>query len=128
MKKSKIKIAILILGVLGVFVFITNFSTKTQTSLAQTRNSQVKEIEGYKKWTKVNTTPQLMPDIVAMSCILYTSPKGEEVDPRTNPHLSKYITVYVNNIGRKTMLGKRNQYFPGSVIVKEASKRNQPNT
>ena len=120
MRNPKIKIAILAVWLLAALVFIINCSTKNETSFAQTKNKQVKEIEGYKNWTKVNSVPQLMPDVVAMSCVLYRSPSGEIVDSKTNPHLKKYITVYVNEIGRKAMLEQQKPQFPeGSVIVKE---------
>jgi hypothetical protein len=37
-----------------------------------------------------------------------------------NPHTDKFITVYVNDLGRKAMLEMKNPTFPqGSVIVKE---------
>lgn len=120
MKNPKIKIAILAVWLLAALGFIFNCSTKNETSSSQTENKQVKEIEGYKNWTKVNSTPQLMPDVVAMSCVLYKSRSGERVDSKTSPHLEKYITVYVNDIGRKAMLEQKNPKFPeGSVIVKE---------
>ncbi len=120
MKKPKIKIAILAVWLLVALVFIINCSTKNETSLAQTKNKQVKEIEGYRNWTKVNSVPQLMPDVVAMSCVGFRSPSGEWVDSKTNPHLKKYIIVYVNDIGRKAMLEQQKPKFPeGSVIVKE---------
>jgi hypothetical protein len=120
MKKPKIKVVILSVWLLAALVFIVNCSTKNDVSLTQIKNKQVKEIEGYRNWTKVNSAPQLMPDIVAMSCILYRSPNGAVVDSATNPHLKKYITVYVNDVGRKAMLEQKNPKFPeGSVIVKE---------
>ncbi len=120
MKSPKIKIVILTVWLLAALVFIINCSTRNETSLAQTKNKQVKEIEGYRNWTKVNSVPQLMPDIVDRSCVLYKSPNGEVVDSKTNPHLKKYLTVYVNDIGRKAMLEQKKPLFPeGSVIVKE---------
>jgi hypothetical protein len=120
MRNPKIKIAVLAVWLLAALVFIINCSTKNETPFVQTKNKQVKEIEGYKNWTKVNSVPQLMPDVVAMSCVLYRSPSGEIVDSKTNPHLKKYITVYVNDVGRKAMLEQKNPKFPeGSVIVKE---------
>ena len=37
-----------------------------------------------------------------------------------NPHLDKFITVYVNDIGRRAMMEEKLPRFPqGSVIVKE---------
>lgn len=120
MKNSKIKITIITIWLLGALIFIINCSTTNETSTAQTKTKQVKEIEGYRNWTKVNSVPQLMPDIVAMSCVLYKSPSGEVVDSKTNPHLKKYLTVYINDIGRKAMLEQEKPKFPeGSVIVKE---------
>jgi hypothetical protein len=82
--------------------------------------SQVKEIEGYKSWTKVNSVPQLMPARVATACAMVLSSGGVGVAGEGNPHRDKYFTVYVNEIGRKAMLGQKNPKFPeGSVIVKE---------
>ena len=37
-----------------------------------------------------------------------------------NPHADKFITVYVNDLGKQAMMEMRNPDFPkGSVIVKE---------
>jgi hypothetical protein len=120
MKFKKIKIVILTLWLLSALIFVINFWVGNETSSAQTKNKQVKEIEGYKNWTKVNSTPQLMPERVANLCGLWLSPKGVVVDGEENPHRDKYFTVYVNDIGRKAMLEKKNPKFPvGSVIVKE---------
>ena len=120
MKNLKIKIAVLTVWLLVAIAFVFSFSTKDETSSAQTKAKQVKEIEDYRNWTKVNAAPRLMPDIVAMSCILRRSASDEFVDSKTNPHVKKYITVYVNDIGRKAMLERKKPKFPeGSVIVKE---------
>ena len=82
--------------------------------------AMVSEIAGYKNWTKVNSTPQLMPERVATDCAIRLSPTGVDLDDRNNPHLNKYFTVYVNELGGKAMLTKRKPNFPeGSVIVKE---------
>ncbi len=120
MKSQSLKIAVLIIGILSAFVFAVYFRTRNEIASAQTRAAQIKEIEGYRNWTKVNAVPQLMPDIVAMSCVLYRSAGGGIVDPATNPHRQFFITVYVNDIGRKAMLEQKKPKFPeGSVIVKE---------
>ena len=120
MKSGKIKIIILAVWFLAAFTFIINYWAENETSYAQTKNKQVAEIEGYKSWTKVNSTPQLMPERVAISCSLWLSPKRVVVDGETNPHRDKYFTVYVNDIGRRAMLEQKNPKFPeGSVIVKE---------
>ena len=81
---------------------------------------QVKEIEDYRKWRKVNSVPQLMPARISASCIARLSADGAVVDGSGNPHRDKYFTVYVNAVGSKAMLDQKNPQFPeGSVIVKE---------
>jgi hypothetical protein len=78
---------------------------------------QVKEIAGYRSWSKVNNEPQLMPRITATLCAPVTDTRAD--DPQ-NPHRNKYVTVYVNDIGRQAMLEQVKPRFPtGSVIVKE---------
>ena len=93
------------------------------TSAAMRRDSvagQVKEIAGYRNWAKVNPVPQVIPDPVAQLCAIQLSPVGVQVDGATNPHRRKYLTVYVNDVGRKAMLESKTPSFPpGSVIVKE---------
>lgn len=121
MKNLKIKILFLTAWLLVAFICIFNFSIKNETSIAQTKPKQVKEIEGYRNWKKVNATPYLMPDVVAKSCVIYKSASGEPVDHSTYPHDDqKFLTVYVNDIGRKAMFEQQKPKFPeGSVIVKE---------
>ncbi|HEY6188165.1 MAG TPA: cytochrome P460 family protein [Pyrinomonadaceae bacterium] len=82
--------------------------------------AQVKEIAGYKNWTKVNAVPQLMPERVAAACAMVVSPRGAVIDGPGNPHRDKFFTVYVNDVGRAAMLHEKNPKFPvGSIIVKE---------
>ena len=75
---------------------------------------QVKEIAGYRSWTKVNAEPQLMPEPTAQLCA------DVRAIQRKSPHDNKFLTVYVNELGRKAMLEEVAPSFPeGSVIVKE---------
>ena len=68
----------------------------------------------YRQWTLVNPTPQLMEPLPAMSCALI--PGRQE----PSPHLHKYISVFVNPVGREAMMTKQSPKFPvGSMIVKE---------
>jgi hypothetical protein len=68
----------------------------------------------YRSWHKVNEKRVLMDPIVATLC---TTPKQYS---KLNPHVSKYITVYVNETGRTAMLSKEPTTFPGgSIIIKE---------
>jgi hypothetical protein len=89
---------------------------------------QVKEIAGYRDWSKVNPEPQVMPEPAAQLCGIAVSPAGVLIDGDKNPHRRKYLTVYVNDIGRKAMLEKKAPRFPpDSVIVKEKlSDKNNP--
>jgi len=70
-------------------------------------------ISGYKKWTRVNPKPTQVPAQVAQLCAPAFAP--------VSPHASdKYITVYVNDIGRHAMMEEKTPHFPqGSVVVKE---------
>jgi hypothetical protein len=79
-------------------------------------DDQVKEIAGYRSWSRVNSEPHLVPMLTAAACARAYLPttKGRDY------HGGKYVTVYVNNIGRQAMLEQRDPKFPeGSVIVKE---------
>jgi cytochrome P460 len=70
-------------------------------------------IAGYREWTRVNPEPNLVDGRTAQMCAPATS-----LLP-SNPH-DKYITVYVNEIGRHAMLEEKSPHFPqGSIIVKE---------
>ena len=72
------------------------------------------EIAGYRAWTKVNQSPYRMAPPSAIAC---AAPARANVP---NPHQDKYVTVYVNDTGRKAMLEQKSPKFPeGSIIVKE---------
>ena len=71
-------------------------------------------LSSYKKWTLVNTVPQLMEPPVAADCARVVG-RTEE-----SPHTHKYISVYVNETGRAAMMTQLVPSFPtGSIIVKE---------
>jgi hypothetical protein len=72
------------------------------------------QLAKYRQWTLVNPTPQLMEPLPAMSCARI--PGRQE----PSPHLHKYVSVFVNPVGREQMMTRREPQFPvGSVIVKE---------
>jgi Cytochrome P460 len=102
---------------LGVSYFATHSYSSAAAHPGETAGDPVKEITGYRGWTKVNTEPQLMPDQTAALC----APASPALSTATqNPHRNKYITVYVNELGRKAMLEQKSPAFPeGSIIVKE---------
>lgn len=70
-------------------------------------------------WTKVNNEPYRLFVQLDALCALPTTAQYE-AERKHNPHKATYITVYVNKIGRESMLAREVQQFPeGSVIVKE---------
>lgn len=105
--------------VVGVAALTASLTTQPP-SIAAARpfpDSSIKEIAGYRAWTKVNPQPHLMHAAAALDCAAPTtlSPSGVK-----NPHQDKFVTVYVNDVGRRAMLEMKKPAFPiGSVIVKE---------
>ena len=80
----------------------------------------VKAIPGYRNWTKVNPKPDFMQPATAALCADVRALARADTDGETNPHRGKYITVYVNESGRRAMMEQASPKFPeGSVIVKE---------
>src|SRR6266853_526397 len=119
------KIPIIIVWLICALVFFINQLATSAITSAQagstklSASNQIKEIEGYKDWAKVNAMPQLMPKRVAAACAAALM-GSIDVNSASNPHLDKYFTVYVNDIGRPAMFSQKNPRFPeGSVIVKE---------
>ena len=82
-------------------------------------------VTGYKQWTRVNKKPHRVTSALAMLCRSLTP--EEKAEMASDPHKDKYVTVYVNKIGRAAMLYQKTPLFPqGSVIVKE--KRAKPDS
>ncbi len=71
------------------------------TSLFAYRNKDVEPvplIAGYKQWTRVNPVPDVFHSQIAIQCVMPTVQQSQM--EKANPHRDKFITVYVNNIGR----------------------------
>lgn len=114
-----VAISLCLLMAIGLFVsyFVTPSYWSAAAHPAEAAGDPVQEITGYRGWTKVNAEPQLMPDQTAQLC---APASPGMVAAAQNPHRNKYITVYVNELGRKAMLEQKGPAFPeGSVIVKE---------
>ena len=76
-----------------------------------------KLIAGYRQWTRVNPQPQMVPAQVSQLCAMPLIPPAGPGSPH-GPN--KYITVYVNDIGRHAMMEEKTPLFPqGSIVVKE---------
>jgi cytochrome P460 len=75
-------------------------------------------ISGYKHWTRVNPEPQwISPPSAALCAAMLPAERGMSDQ---NPHLSKFVVVYVNDVGRSAMMEQRRPRFPeGSIVVKE---------
>lgn len=77
-----------------------------------------KLIVGYKQWTRVNPEPQMVPAQVSQLCAAPLLPPAGPDSPH-GPE-GKYITVYVNEIGRHAMMEEKTPHFPqGSIVIKE---------
>ncbi|HEX2270196.1 MAG TPA: cytochrome P460 family protein [Pyrinomonadaceae bacterium] len=76
--------------------------------------SDLAKLANYRRWTLVNPTPQLMAPLPAISCAII--PGRNE----PSPHLNKYVSVFVNPVGREEMMTMHHPKFPvGTMIVKE---------
>ena len=105
---------------IGLFAsFLANRSVSSDSKRSSSSDA-LTLIAGYKDWAKVNPQPVLMETRTAILCTAPTLTRGQDVNGQTNPHHRKYITVYVNEAGRKAMTEQSKPQFPeGSVIVKE---------
>ena len=121
MNKSVSRIVISSLSlVVGIAALATYFLTQPSSNAVARAfpDSSIKEIAGYRTWTKVNPTPEVMEARTALLCGAPAG--GMKTYGPTNPHHEKYITVYVNEVGRPAMMEQAKPSFPeGSVIVKE---------
>ena len=115
----KVKIAALCFALLTAVILL---GAQKNTRKLVPQSEQTKEIAGYRQWTKVNPRPIEMFKTVAELCAAPTlHNRADSAKPQTdNPHFRKFITVYVNAMGRAAMLEQKTPHFPvGSIIVKE---------
>jgi len=111
--------------VIFLFVAIACFGTAVYLSSptqSETLSPKAKVdgdlISGYKKWTRVNAEPKIVPSRIAIQCAAVSLREQEQ--EQLNPHRDKYVVVYVNDIGRSAMMDQKLPHFPqGSLVVKE---------
>jgi len=86
------------------------------TVVAEIQHPGDELIAGYRQWTRVNPEPLLIAAQNAAACAI---PLQSAVP--AGPHAKdKYITVYVNDVGKHAMLEEQTPHFPqGSVVIKE---------
>jgi hypothetical protein len=117
---SKLIIGTSLSILVGIATLAAYFRTQPSSNAAvlSAPDKSVKEIAGYRDWFKVNRTPEVMQSRTALLCAAPTA--GNPIYGPDNPHHEKYITVYVNELGRPAMMEQAKPSFPeGSVIVKE---------
>jgi hypothetical protein len=106
----------LLLGAAAVLV-LAGFSLASSTSshrpgCSEPDASDNGEVRGYQTWTRVNREPAMMDAATAAMCAQMVKTK--------NPHQNKFVTVFVNDVGKQAMLFQKQPKFPrGTVIVKQ---------
>ncbi len=109
MKKLHYKIIVSLVVILIVIV-TSGLSVKSSDDVSEN------DLWQYKKWTKVNKTPMNISITIAQLCARQTPIYKS---PEKNPHRDKFITVYVNDLGKEAMFAESPKFAVGSVIVKE---------
>ena len=91
--------------------------TKSSDSKAPSPEpGSVESFKDYHKWRRVNAEPYYVAPIPAAACAAAVVRSDDDA----NPHLAKYIVVYVNRKGAHTLYDAERKSFPvGSMIVKE---------
>lgn len=114
-RRLKIKLALLSLAILVIALSAYSSATlKPVAPRAETR-TDLESLSAYRKWTLVNPSPVKMASGVAALCA--ASPRAS-LPP--SPHEDRFISVYVNETGRRAMTQQLAPAFPtGSMIVKE---------
>lgn len=112
--KFRTGVSVSLLMVLVMTVSSTSYMRQhhgeSSRELDQT-TSPLSVLSKYRTWTLVNPSPLKMGPAVAQLCAAVI---------RQNPHRDKFISVYVNEIGKQAMMTQIHPKFPqGSMIVKE---------
>lgn len=99
------------------FTLRSRFQPSPKAALvASIERTPTELIAGYTHWTRVNPEPEFVAAFNAAACAApqVTAGPGSPHGP------NKYITVYVNDVGRHAMMEEKTPQFPvGSVVVKE---------
>jgi len=115
----KVSIVVLLLTAFCACVETAGLQKSAPETPPRERLAGAELVAGYKRWARVNPTPAYFHMRSAADC---AAPIGPDVRmmAEDNPHLAKFIYVFVNDAGRHAMLEERSPRFPvGSLIVKE---------
>jgi len=105
-----------LLTVSGLTVLLGAIKTRDIHSASGVNDTSI--IAGYRNWTLVNPEPVKMLAPVAILCAPVTQVMAD--GEKGNPHRDKFISVYVNDVGKRAMLIELQPHFPkGSIIVKQ---------
>ncbi|HEX5874817.1 MAG TPA: cytochrome P460 family protein [Pyrinomonadaceae bacterium] len=120
--KMLLVVAALLIATVAIVSALRPFSQPQETATAPAEPTPTVSgselVAGYRGWTRVNPEPVVLPSHLARMCFAPTAKQLELEE--SNPHKDKFITVYVNEIGKETMMEKLEGVYPqGSVIVKE---------
>ena len=108
-----------LLTAVAVLVLVIALSTRETASAKDEFRFDAATLTDTSLWTKVNNTPYRVGAQADALCRI-PGPADYEEERKTQPHAGTYITVYVNNIGRKSMFAQKVKQFPeGSIIVKQ---------
>ena len=113
------RITCLLLAVGAVVLITTLANRQTRSATPDGIRFDAANLKDKTLWTQVNAQPYYVASSLAALCAA-PMPANYEAERKANPHAATFITVYVNNVGRKAMFAKELKQFPkGSVIVKE---------
>lgn len=105
-------------GVYGIVGLSVVIGISSPVRAGENNTAMLDLISGYTNWTKVNPEPVMMATNIAQLCI--SPPPSLTRSHSGDPHSTKFITVYVNDVGREEFLTKANPSFhEGTVIVKQ---------
>ncbi|HKE58869.1 MAG TPA: hypothetical protein VKB46_19290, partial [Pyrinomonadaceae bacterium] len=120
MRKKYVAFCMVLLGLMGGSLWsITSYSQKSVVAGLTVRDDEgsgTELVAGYRQWTRVNPVPVVQASRISLQCAAPTTQQRQLES--VNPHANKFITVYVNDIGRHAMMNEKLPRFPlGSVIV-----------
>lgn len=108
-----------LLILIGAVVLVGALSQlESQSATHDDFRFEAEQLKDTSLWTQVNTEPYYISAAVNLLCRAPTAANYED-ERKKNPHAATFITVYVNNVGRKAMFSKDARFPAGSIIVKK---------
>ena len=115
----KLSVAVLLLCAACACAETSGSQKNAPETPAPERLSGAELVAGYRGWSRVNPEPAVFHSRVATLCAAPPTAEQRRQEEQ-NPHRDKFVTVYVNDAGRRAMLEEKAPRFPvGSLVVKE---------